>query len=133
MKLQNFFRSQWMAIGFGAVLMMANATYAQEIDNTVWDENPGLASTTQAAPVEAQPANDLSTATDSSALNLEAMRTTSIVARESSIPDWKPTQDWMVLALLVTIGLVGLYSFAIARRSNQLQDLRYRPAKRTSF
>ena len=119
MKIQNILRTQLMVIGFGAALLMANVAHAQDIDNTVWD-NPNTAAATQTAPAQAQPANDLSTATDSGALNLEAMSTTSIVARESSISEWKPTKDWMVVSLLVTIGLVGLYSFATAKRTNQI-------------
>ncbi|MGB2626946.1 MAG: hypothetical protein WAK20_09160 [Candidatus Acidiferrum sp.] len=119
MKLQNLFRSHLMVIGFGAALVVANATYAQEVDNTVWDE-PNVTAITQAAPVQAQPTHDLSNAGDSSALNLEAMNTTSIVAREASISQWKPTEDWMVVSLLLTIVLVGLYSFVSAKRTNQI-------------
>ena len=122
MKLQNLFRTRVMVIGFGAALVMANAIHAQEIDNTVWDD--GVTTTMQPAPAQAQPGSDRSTATDSGALNLVAMSTTSIVARESSIPQWKPAKDRLLLSLLVIITLVGLYAFAIARRANQIQNAR---------
>ena len=130
MKLQNCFRTQLMVIGFGAALAMANATHAQEIDNTVWDDNTNVASTTQPSPAQAQSANDLSVATDAGALNLAAMSTTSIVARGSAVPEWMPAKDWLLVSLLVTIMLLGLYSFVIARRANQILNARSSQAHR---
>ena len=108
-----------MVIGFGAALVVANATYAQEVDNTVWDE-PNVTAITQAAPVQAQPTHDLSNAGDSSALNLEAMNTTSIVPAKLQSHNGSRPQDWMVVSLLLTIVLVGLYSFVSAKRTNQI-------------
>jgi hypothetical protein len=122
MKLQNFLRTQVMVIGFGAALVMANATHAQEIVNTVWED--GTTTTMQPAPAQAQPGSDLNTVTDSGALNLVAMSTTSIVARESSIPPWKPAKDQLLISLIVIITLVGLYAFTIARRANHIQNAR---------
>src|SRR5271157_5083570 len=124
MKLQNCFRTQLMVIGLGAALAMANATHAQEIDNTVWPDDTNVASPTQPTPVQAQSANDLSIAKDDGALNLAAMSTTSIVARGSAIPEWKPAKDWLLVSLLLTITLLGLYSFVIARRANQILNAR---------
>ncbi len=124
MKFQNCFRTQLMVIGFGAALAMANATHAQEIDNTVWDDNTNVANTTQQTPAQAQPANDLSVATDSGALNLAAIGTTSIVERGTAIPEWKPAKAWLLVSLLVAITLLGLYSLGIARRANQILNAR---------
>ncbi len=130
MKLQNCFRAQLMVIGFGAALAMANAIHAQEIDNTVWDDNTNVASTTQLAPAQAQSANDLSVATDPGALNMAAIGTTSIVARGSAIPEWKPAKDWLLVSLLGAITLLGLYLLGNARRANQILNARSSQAHR---
>jgi hypothetical protein len=118
MKLQNFFRMQAMVIGFGAALFLASSVPAQEIDNTVWDDT----NATVTVPVQpaAQPIpNDAnSTTTDSGAINLAAMSTSSVLARESSASQWTPTEGWMVLSLLICIALVALRAFVVARRPN---------------
>jgi hypothetical protein len=117
MKLQSFFRMQAMVIGFGAALFLASSVPAQEIDNTVWDDT----NATVSVPVQpaAQPIpNDANSTTDSGAINLAAMSTSSVLARESSASQWTPTEGWMVLSLLICIALVALRAFVVARRPN---------------
>ena len=120
MKLQNILRTQVIVIGFGAVLLLANAAPAQEIDNTVWNDNNTTVVATSAQPAAEASAEDRgSVATDSGALNLSALSTTAILTREPSVPDWTPTKNWIVPSLLVSIVLVVLYGLAIARRASK--------------
>lgn len=119
MKFQNFFRMQLMVVGFGAALLLASSVPAQEIDNTVWnDTNATVAAPDRPAP-QPIPNDANSTTTDSGAINLAAMNTSSVLASESSASEWTPTEGWMVLALLICIALVALRAFVVARRPNQ--------------
>jgi hypothetical protein len=123
MKIQNIFRTQLMIAGFGVALVLASSAPAQEIDNTVWaDNNTTVMPAEQpAAPAAAtQPAaNDLSSTTpDSGAINLAAMSTTSIAERESVASQWKPTQDWLITAMVVCIMLAGVYAYVTTRRAS---------------
>ena len=120
MKVQNILRMQVMVIGFGAVLLLANAAPAQEIENTVWDDNnTTVAATSAQSAVEPSAEDRASVATDSGALNLSALSTTAILTREPAVPDWTPTKNLIVPSLLVSIVLVVLYGLAIARRASK--------------
>lgn len=123
MRIQNVFRTQLMIVGFGVALVLASSAAAQEIDNTVWaDNNTTVMPAEQpAAPAAAtQPAaNDLnSTTPDSGAINLAAMSTASIAERESVASQWKPTQDWLISAMVVCIMLAGVYAYVTTRRAS---------------
>jgi hypothetical protein len=125
MKFQSFFRMQLMVAGFGAALLLASSVPAQEIDNTVWNDDATVAAPARPAP-EPIPNNANSITTDSGAINLAAMNTSSVLARESSASEWTPTDGWMVLSLLICIALVALRAFVVARRSHQNLNSRTR-------
>ena len=125
--------TKWQLIlaALGVSLFMTSAVRAQEIDNTVWaDNNTTVMPAEQpAAPAAAtQPAaNDLnSTTPDSGAINLAAMSTTSIAERESVASQWKPTQDWLLSAMVVCIMLAGVYAYVTTRRASNRSELETR-------
>lgn len=124
MKIQNIIRTQMMVMGFGAALMLAGAAQAQEIDNTVWNDTPTVAASTQPAPVPPAPAaaknEEAFTATETGAITLAPANAERVVEQESSVAEWTPSENRLMASLVVVIGLVALYALAEAKRVKRI-------------
>jgi hypothetical protein len=84
MKLQNFFRTNVIAIGFGAALLFAGAAHAQEIDNPSFD--PGANSVPMPYAQNASAAN-AANANSAAVVKSNAANADAVKAEEAPVVD----------------------------------------------
>jgi hypothetical protein len=117
MKLRNLFRMYVMVIGFGAALMLGSPARAQELENTTWDDGPGVVPFAQQASAQA-----VATPINSDFVIPAAAITEPVVIQASVLSQSSPANEWVIGALLVCTALVVLYAMTETRRRNWYID-----------
>jgi hypothetical protein len=113
MKLRNLFRIYVMVIGFGAALMLGSPTRAQELENTTWDDGPGVVPFAQQASIQAA-----ATPINSDFVIPAATITEPVVIQAGVLSQSSPANEWVIGALLVFTALVVLYALTKTRRQS---------------
>lgn len=123
MKLRNIFRTQTILIGFGAALLLASSACAQEIENTDWNDGPGVVAFAQ--PVSDQTANDFNTtAISPDAVMPAAMMIQPVATQEGVFAKLSPVEEWATVFVLTCMALFALYALVEARHRNRKIDAR---------
>jgi hypothetical protein len=122
MKLRNVFQMQVMVVGLGAALLLGGSVRAQELENTNWDDGPGVVPFAQQAPAQA-----VATPTNPDSVTPAATTTQSIVTQAGVLPQLGPANDWMMG------GLNRLYSFggSVCDDGNETPQPEYRRQHRS--
>lgn len=117
MKLQNFFRTSAIALGFSAALLFAGVAHAQEIDN------PSFAQGANSAPMtygqSASTANAANVNSGAAALNLNAANAQAApMAAQATVLSDETSLRGMGLGMLA-IGLAWAVLYARTRRNER--------------
>ena len=111
MKLRNRIQMQALVIGFGAALLLASSSFAQEIENTRWDDGPGVAPATQTTAFD-----ESNTAAVSNDIVPAAVIAPAANQEASTIS----FEQWVLpgVALVISICLFAVYALARTKRSS---------------
>jgi hypothetical protein len=122
MKLRNLLRMQVMLIGFGAALLLGGSARAQELENTNWDDGPGVVPFAQQAP-----AQGVATPINSDSVTPTAAVAKSVVTQAGDLSQLSPANEWVMGALLVCTALVAMRALMETRSRNRNIDESHRP------
>ena len=126
MKVRNILRMQAMLVAFvGAMLLMGASVRAQEIENTVWDDNQNVAAVAQPAPaatVADTAATKPVTPATSEATDLQGMNAAAViqpVSQATSASQWTYADVWVMGSSFIFIVAIMLYALVEARHANR--------------
>jgi hypothetical protein len=127
MKVKNTLRMQAMLLAFvGAVLLMGTSVYAQEIENTVWNDSQNVAALDQparAATVADTKATKPATPPTSEATDIQGMNAAAViqpnVSQATGASQWTYAEVWVMLSSFVFIAAIMLYALVEARHANR--------------
>jgi hypothetical protein len=131
MKVQNFFRTNAVVIGFAAVLVLASSSRAQEIDNTTWADSSTVESFTQ--PAWAPVVTELGIAATTPVSADKAATTDQPSVLSASILSNGVSEGFLIgmSIMLVLMAPLGLLLFAKVRRAKQNGNTQAYPTKKS--
>jgi len=116
MKFRNRIQLQALLIGFGAALLLASSTFAQEIENTRWDDGPGAVPVSQSTAVD-----DSNTA---SAVSNDIVPAAVITPSANQEASAFSLEQWVVpgVGLMISICFIAVYALTRTKRSYSNRD-----------
>lgn len=113
----------------GAVLLMGTSVYAQEIENTVWNDSQSVAAVDQparaatVADTKATKATKPATPPTSEATDIQGMNAAAViqpnVSEATGVSQWTYAEVWVMLSSFVFIAAIMLYALVEARHANR--------------
>jgi hypothetical protein len=128
MKLQNILRTNLVVMGFAAAFLLAGGARVQEIDNTIWEDNPNVERFPQPAPAAVADLNTVATIQTDAAAVIAQPNVTS----EAVVSDGAAREGWVIGMSIMLMAPLAVVLLAKVRRAKQSVNARAYRSKRSA-